>query len=55
MRWWIFALLLCGVTIVGHQLSLRWGSRDHGARANLALGLAAVALILAAMIFYFWQ
>jgi hypothetical protein len=55
MRWWLCALFLCVVTIVGSQLSVRWSRRDHGTRGNLALGLATMVLILAAMIFYIFQ
>jgi hypothetical protein len=55
MRWWIFALFLCGITVGGHYLSLRLGHSKFGIGANLALALATMAVILAAMVFYIWQ
>jgi hypothetical protein len=55
MRWWIFALFLCGIAVGGHHLSLRWGHSKLGIGANLALALATMSVILAAMVFYIWQ
>jgi hypothetical protein len=50
MQWWIYALFLCIIAIVGHYLSLRWGGGQSGMRADLALGLAIMVVILGAVI-----
>jgi hypothetical protein len=55
MRWWICAIFLGAITVIGSHLSLRWGSRQSGIRADLVLGLAITAVIFAAvMLSFMW-